>query len=699
MAKLPGAGLKKMFANIDAKSRIFLLFAAVVGISLLVYIGGHFLGGGATSIGPTKVAGAPKGLVAAPGSELTPQYYRALEQANAQSAAQATITRGTAVPTLVNVPGQDNQQNCTVLCPSEDNANVADDINSLVNASKLSKEDANRLLDLASKNVSVDEYAAALAALVKAGKLTPEQARLLLDKYKKQHANSMMNESARLMDGLIKSNQLPLDVANELLDAQKRKLTPAEYAAMLDRMVKAGLISPETAAQLLAQYTQQYAKEAAKKGSFAIDKMAKSGEITGDVANILKDLQSKNVPLSQYSSMLDRLVAEGKMTPAAAAKLLALYRAQRTSNGALSDLMAKGGASADLAKRLADLQANNASANDYINELKRAVQAGLITPEEAQRLLDQYLASLANVIIPGTEPGVERNIPGTNAFDQLTQRVQSKAAVTPVTKPEFTEVVTQVHTETSQERYQRLQLIQTAMAAQAQNILTAWTPPVMTHREGTPPTSEKGTTVTTTSTMAKNPLTGGAAAAELKPVLIKAGTILFAVLDTAVDSDYPDTPVMATIVEGPYKNAKLLGKLSLAQGKDKVSLNFNLMDTNAWVSAKSISAFAIDPDTARTVMASEVNHHYLTRYGAIMATSFLSGYSSAITQEGTSTTGIFGTSSSHPSLSPGNKLAVGLGQIGTNLTGILAPNVNMPATVKVKSGVGLGILFATEVTE
>jgi intracellular multiplication protein IcmE len=197
-----------------------------------------------------------------------------------------------------------------------------------------------------------------------------------------------------------------------------------------------------------------------------------------------------------------------------------------------------------------------------------------------------------------------------------------------------------------------------------------------------------------------NALGGGAAGkGPAKPPLVKAGTIAYAVLDTAVDSDYPDTPIMATIVQGSLKGAKLLGKMNLATGKDKVSLTFTQMDKDDWINVKKVSAFAVDPDTARTVMASNVDYHYLKRYGAIMAASFLSGYSSAITQAGTSTTGIFGTSSVHNALSPGNKIAVGLGQIGTNLTTIAQTYINTPTTVKVNSGVGLGILFVSDVTE
>ncbi len=174
-------------------------------------------------------------------------------------------------------------------------------------------------------------------------------------------------------------------------------------------------------------------------------------------------------------------------------------------------------------------------------------------------------------------------------------------------------------------------------------------------------------------------------------------------LDTAVNSDYPDTPVMATIVDGQFKSAKLLGKLMTAKNVagqlDKVSLNFTLMNLDDWPASRTVTAYAIDPDTARLVMASQVDYHYAKRFGAIMATSFLQGYASAITTSGgTTTTGIFGTSTQSAALSPQQKIAVGLGQMGQTLGSTTQNYVNIPPTVKVDSGVGLGILFMADVT-
>src|SRR5690348_336367 len=115
--KLPG------FGTTNAKSRIFFIFAGIVGISVLIYAGIKFFGGGATTTGPSRVANAPSGLQSVPGSQLTPEYYQALKQANVQATQQAQMSGGSAVPTLVNIPGQQPAAfgatgDCGVICPS-----------------------------------------------------------------------------------------------------------------------------------------------------------------------------------------------------------------------------------------------------------------------------------------------------------------------------------------------------------------------------------------------------------------------------------------------------------------------------------------------------------------------------------------------------------------------------------------------------
>ncbi len=747
------------FSRMDARARVLLLFGVVVVIVLGIYFGASYLGGGEGALGPTRVANVPAGLQSVPGSKsVTAEYQRTLVQANAQAAEAAKMSGQSAIPTQINTsfgPGS------CVIC-SDNNANVKNLLDQWVREGKVNPDVAGMLNDLAAKNVSVDEYADALDKLVKDGKLTPAQARELLDEYKKQHANALLNDSEKAMDAMIKSGDLPLDVANQLLDAQRRGVSPAEYANLLQQMVKDGKISPETAKKLLKQYNDQRMQEALKKQVAAINKMAENGAINPDVAKTLVALTEKNVPVDEYARQLNALVKQGKITPANAAKLLEGYRALKSGNSSLgtidallqkaeneayqeiSDLLSAGKITPDVAaqltsmiqndvttdqfklaiasmvekkqitpdiaqlkindyvkvkqyrdakKQLEDLQANNASPADYAAALKRMVAAGLITPDQAEQLLRDYqnLSAAPSAPIAG------------GAFGALQQKVATPN--TPAIAPgEFAAAQTQVAVETAEQRQARLTAVMNAMNGQAGQLISTWQPTtVMTHKEGTPETKTAvlttgtgegaaGTATTTTTTTT----TSGT------PSLIKGGTIYFAVLDTAINSDYPDTPVMATIVEGKYKGATVLGKIITTKGvtgqMDRVSLNFTMMNVDDWPKSRTITAYGIDPDTARTAIASTVDYHWMMRFGAIMATSFLQGYSTAITNEGTSTTGIFGTSTTHPALSSGNKIMVGLGQVGQTLGNATQNYINRPPTVRVDSGVSLGILFMNDVT-
>lgn len=759
------------FNKLDARQRVLVLFGVLLGIILIVYLGTKYLAGGTGTTGPSSVAGAPQGLQSIPGGQQSQEFSKAVEQANLQRAEQAKMSGSSAIPTLLNT-GQPSMGGSPCVICSDQSANVKSLLDSWVTQGNISPDTAKFLSDLADKNVSVEDYAAALDELVKAGKLTPEQARLLLEQYTKQHANKRAAAGAAAMDSLIKSGAVPLDTANKLLDLQKQGVSTADYANALQDLVKQGKITAATAQQLLAQYSQARAKEIIEKSIASLHQMAKQGQITPEVLAQLEDLETRMVPLEVYSSTLRKLVTDGKITPAVADAILKEYIAQKAAIGGgnalakmledaeqaafaeISELLQQGKISQDTASilrdminrnislndfisavnqlvkqnkltpeiaklkiadyqaikalrdmndRLSALQANNASADEYANELKRDVQAGIITPDQASQLMQQYLASLAKAPTKPLQPVTGQ---GSAEFAKLQQRLQQAQATAPVTAvgPEqFTTAQAQTQKNAAQEQQQRIQSLVSEMQNQASSLVAAWAPPTMLEKVGSPETKKTTTTTTTTTTGAGNAAGSTDSSSSGGAPVIKAGTILFATLDTAVNSDYPDSPVLATIVSGPFTGAKLLGKLtttkSVAGQMDRVSLNFSLMNMDAWPKSKGVTAYAIDPDTAKTVLASDVNYHYLQRFGAIFATSFVQGYAQAISQSAsTTTTGIFGTSTTHPELSPSQKLATAIGQVGTALGNVTQNYVNIPPTVKVDSGVGLGILFMTDVT-
>ncbi len=192
--------------------------------------------------------------------------------------------------------------------------------------------------------------------------------------------------------------------------------------------------------------------------------------------------------------------------------------------------------------------------------------------------------------------------------------------------------------------------------------------------------------------------------AEMQPksTFIKTGDILFAVLDTAVNTDEPG-PILATIVSGKLKGSKIIGSFTLPSNADKMVITFNTLSMLGADQTISISAYAIDPNTARTALASRVNHHYLMRYGSLFASTFLAGFSSAIQSADTTITigGTGGTTDTTVQNGINRSLLenalIGLGEVGKAWSETAQELMNRPTTVELFSGTGMGILFTQDV--
>ena len=120
---------------------------------------------------------------------------------------------------------------------------------------------------------------------------------------------------------------------------------------------------------------------------------------------------------------------------------------------------------------------------------------------------------------------------------------------------------------------------------------------------------------------------------ELIP-LAKAGTIFNAILETGINSDEP-SPVLAKIVSGDLKGARLIGQINRVG--QKVLVQFSSISLPTSPTSIKISAVAVDSNTSRTALASNVNNHYLQKYGIMFATAFLGGYANAIARQNTTT--------------------------------------------------------------
>lgn len=261
-----------------------------------------------------------------------------------------------------------------------------------------------------------------------------------------------------------------------------------------------------------------------------------------------------------------------------------------------------------------------------------------------------------------------------------------------------------------QARRQQLEDIRQGMATQANDLISSWGPPTaQRYMEGEPPKPPRvpraagnGQPVLVSSdqpgagqgrlTQAGLNQAGGAQPdVQGTKTVFKAGTVMFAVLQTAVNSDEP-SPIMASIVSGKLRGAKLIGKFKRVN--KRLVLSFNLLSVPGLVRSVSINAVAISQKTARTALADRVNSHYLLRYGSLFAASFVSGLADAISKSGnTSSFSEFGVEVQQEELNNSELALVALGNVGKEYANRLNRNFDRPPTVKLFSGGPLGVLF------
>lgn len=253
----------------------------------------------------------------------------------------------------------------------------------------------------------------------------------------------------------------------------------------------------------------------------------------------------------------------------------------------------------------------------------------------------------------------------------------------------------------SQQRQTKIDELTQAMAAVRDTAIQTWTTvPEQTFVEGewAAMRSNPQQLLASGNGLSATPGVGGIGAngQEEQPVILKAGSILFAVLDTAVNSDEPG-PVLATVVSGSLKNSKLMGTMQVNTDGENIGINFSAINMPGEARSMGISAVAIDPDTARTALATDVDHHYLLRWGSLFASAFVEGFASAVANSGTTQTTSQGaagttTTTTQPPLDSKQQLFAGIAAIGTKWSEVVARNFDRPITITIAQGTGIGVL-------
>ncbi len=284
---------------------------------------------------------------------------------------------------------------------------------------------------------------------------------------------------------------------------------------------------------------------------------------------------------------------------------------------------------------------------------------------------------------------------------------QGASALAASNNDQLQAILNRQNQEQAEQKYQqRIQQRTSDMLSAANQAIQNWKQVnVQVYAEGNADQAEKGaenaalnvnnSTTTSSQTVSTTTTTQQRA-------VIKTGDILFAVIDTSVNSDEPG-PILATIVSGKLKGTKLIGSFNLPSTANKMVITFNTMSVPGAPRTISISAFAIDPNTARTALASRTDHHFLMRYGSLFASSFLQGFGNAFQSANTTVT-IGGTGGGNNiTVSNGvgrsalQNAVIGLAQVGQNWSQQAQQLFNTPTTVEVYSGTGIGVLFTQDV--
>lgn len=181
--------------------------------------------------------------------------------------------------------------------------------------------------------------------------------------------------------------------------------------------------------------------------------------------------------------------------------------------------------------------------------------------------------------------------------------------------------------------------------------------------------------------------------------IIRGGESVFATLDTAVNSDYSG-PVVATIRQGKFSGARLIGQKTLEQSA--VVMKFTQMSPADGSPAFAIDAYAIQIADAKqfgqTGLAGSVDHHIFERWVLPAAAAFVTSYgASASQQRQTVSQNASTTTQTTDPLSPHDRIIVAAGALATPITNDLRTMSQRPITVTLESGTEIGILFAKDV--
>lgn len=170
------------------------------------------------------------------------------------------------------------------------------------------------------------------------------------------------------------------------------------------------------------------------------------------------------------------------------------------------------------------------------------------------------------------------------------------------------------------------------------------------------------------------------------------GDVLYAVNDVFVNSDAPGTPVMATVLSGKYKGAKVIGNFNYSP--EALIIKFTRLSYNGEV--YPFEGYAVNAEEAKAGVASKVDTHFFSRWAGLIAGSFLEGFGEAVSQTGsvyTTSSAVSMTEQVVRDYSLEDQSWIAAGKVGEKVADIAEKNFDRRPTVTLNVGQPMGILI------
>jgi intracellular multiplication protein IcmE len=180
-------------------------------------------------------------------------------------------------------------------------------------------------------------------------------------------------------------------------------------------------------------------------------------------------------------------------------------------------------------------------------------------------------------------------------------------------------------------------------------------------------------------------------------ILLEAGRIEYAQMITEANSDVPG-PILAQLASGPLAGSRMIG--SFQKQDDYLTLNFTSVVVDGV--AISTSAVALDPETSRPGVVTDVDRKYFQRIILPAAAAFVEGMGKAIADSGTTTVTVDGGAavSDSKELDTEQQLFKGLEEASSKAGKVLDAEGNKAQVmVKVAAGTHIGVFFTKPVEQ